>query len=70
MQSALYNDKCASLPWRETRQGRTVQKEVYYMNKYEVMYVIDTALDDQARTDVINRFSGLVEANGEIIDKQ
>ena len=39
------------------------------MNKYEVMYVIDTALDDQARTDVINRFSGLVEANGGTVER-
>ena len=27
------------------------------MNQYEVMYVIDTALEEQARTDLINRFS-------------
>ncbi len=39
------------------------------MNKYEVMYVIDTALDDQARTDVINRFSGLVETNGGTVER-
>ena len=34
------------------------------MNKYEVMYVIDTALEDQARADVITRFNGIVENNG------
>ena len=39
------------------------------MNKYEVMYVIDTALEDQARTDVINRFSGIVEANGGKVER-
>ena len=38
------------------------------MNQYEVMYVIDTALEEQARTDLINRFSGLVEANGGQVD--
>ena len=27
------------------------------MNKYEVMYVLDAALEDQARQDVISRFS-------------
>ena len=39
------------------------------MNQYEVMYVIDTALEDQARTDLINRFSGLVEQNGGQVDR-
>ena len=39
------------------------------MNKYEVMYVIDTALEDQARTDVINRFSAIVEANGGKVER-
>ena len=34
------------------------------MNQYEVMYVIDTTLDDQARAALINRFSELVVANG------
>ena len=39
------------------------------MNQYEVMYVIDTALEEQARTDLINRFSGLVELNGGQVDR-
>ena len=39
------------------------------MNQYEVMYVIDTALEEQARTDLINRFSGLVEGNGGQVDR-
>lgn len=39
------------------------------MNKYEVMYVIDTVLEDQARTDVIDRFSALVEANGGKVER-
>lgn len=39
------------------------------MNKYEVMYVIDTALEDQARTDVVNRFSSIVEANGGKVER-
>ena len=39
------------------------------MNQYEVMYVIDTAIDDQARNDLIARFSGLVEANGGKVDR-
>ena len=34
------------------------------MNKYEVMYVIDTALEDSARAELVNHFSGLVAANG------
>ncbi|MBR2572401.1 MAG: 30S ribosomal protein S6 [Clostridia bacterium] len=39
------------------------------MNQYEVMYVIDTALDDQARGAVIDRFSQLVEQNGGKVDR-
>ena len=39
------------------------------MNKYEVMYVIDTALEDQARADVVSRFSSIVEANGGKVER-
>ena len=39
------------------------------MNKYEVMYVIDTALEDQARADVITRFNGIVENNGGKVER-
>ena len=39
------------------------------MNQYEVMYVIDTALEEQARADLITRFSGLVESNGGQVDR-
>ena len=39
------------------------------MNKYEVMYVIDTALEDSARTELINRFSELVTKNGGEVDR-
>ena len=34
------------------------------MTNYEVMYVIDTALEDSARAEVIARFSDIVTANG------
>ena len=33
------------------------------------MYVIDTALDDQTRSDLIARFSALVAANGGTVDR-
>ena len=39
------------------------------MNQYEVMYVIDPALEDSARVEVINRFSDLVEKNGGKVDR-
>lgn len=39
------------------------------MNQYEVMYVIDTALDEQARANLIKRFSDLVEANNGQVDR-
>ena len=34
------------------------------MNKYELVYVIDTALDDDARKVVIDRFNGMIEQEG------
>ena len=39
------------------------------MNQYEVMYVIDPALEDSARAELINRFSDLVVKNGGEVDR-
>ena len=39
------------------------------MNQYEVMYVIDAALEDRARVELIDRFSDLVKKNGGEIDR-
>ena len=39
------------------------------MNQYEVMYVIDTALEDTARAELINRFSEIVTANGGNVER-
>ncbi len=39
------------------------------MNQYEVMYVIDAALEDSVRTELINRFSDLVVKNGGEVDR-
>ena len=39
------------------------------MNQYEVMYVLDTGLEDQARIDAIARFAGIVTQNGGVIDR-
>jgi len=39
------------------------------MNQYEVMYVIDTNVDDSARAELINHFSGIVEANGGKVER-
>ena len=39
------------------------------MNQYEVMYVIDAALEDSARIELIGRFSDLVKKNGGEIDR-
>jgi small subunit ribosomal protein S6 len=47
-----------------------VHKEVKMnMNQYEVMYVIDPALEDSARSELINRFSDLVVKNGGEVDR-
>lgn len=34
------------------------------MNKYELVYVIDAGLEDEARKAVIDRFNGMIEQNG------
>ena len=39
------------------------------MNKYEVMYVIDAALEESARNELISYFSGIVEKNAGTIDR-
>jgi small subunit ribosomal protein S6 len=39
------------------------------MNQYEVMYIIDTQLEEAARQDLVARFSALVEQNGGTIDR-
>ena len=39
------------------------------MNQYEIMYVIDAALEDSARIELIDRFSDLVKKNGGEIDR-
>lgn len=39
------------------------------MIQYEVLYLIDTAIEEQARKDLIARFSDLVEANGGKVDR-
>ena len=39
------------------------------MNQYEVMYVIDPALEDSARIELIDRFSDLVKKNGGEVDR-
>lgn len=39
------------------------------MNQYEVMYIIDPAVEDQQRAEMISRFSSLVEQNGGQLDR-
>lgn len=39
------------------------------MNNYEVMYVIDTAVEDSARADLIKRFADVVTANGGNVER-
>ena len=47
-----------------------VHKEVKHsMNKYEVMYVLDAALEESARNELISHFSGIVEKNAGTIDR-
>ena len=46
-----------------------VHKEVKVLNKYELLYVIDSAMEDQARTDLIAQFQTLMTNNGATVDK-
>ena len=39
------------------------------MNKYEVVYIIDPAVEDEARKTLINRFNELITGNGGSVDK-
>ena len=39
------------------------------MNKYEVLYVIDPAMEDEPRKELIERFSGIITGNGGTVDK-
>lgn len=39
------------------------------MNKYEVLYVIDAAMEDQARSKLIAQFSELMTNNGATVEK-
>ena len=42
-----------------------VQKEVKeIMNKYELIYIIDTAVEETARKELIEKFNGIITANG------
>ena len=39
------------------------------MNKYELIYIIDTAVEESARKELIERFSGIITNNGGVIEK-
>ena len=39
------------------------------MNRYELTYIIDTAVEENARKELIEKFSGLIMANGGEIEK-
>lgn len=39
------------------------------MNQYEIMYIIDPAVEDAARIELINRFSDLVVKNGGEVER-
>ena len=39
------------------------------MNRYELTYIIDTALEENARKELIEKFSSLITANGGEVEK-
>ena len=34
------------------------------MNKYELIYIIDTTVEEAARKELIEKFNGIIAANG------
>ena len=39
------------------------------MNRYELTYIIDTSLEEEARKELIEKFSELIKANGGEVEK-
>lgn len=39
------------------------------MNKYEVMYIMDPALEEEPRKELVERFNTLITDNGGTVDK-
>ena len=39
------------------------------MNKYELIYILDAALEENARKDLIEKFNGIIAANGGEVTK-
>ena len=39
------------------------------MNKYEVVYIIDPAVEEDARKELIAKFNALIADNGGTVDK-
>lgn len=39
------------------------------MNRYELTYIIDTAVEETARKELIEKFSGLIKLNGGEVEK-
>ena len=46
-----------------------VHEEVKRMNKYEVVYIIDPAVEEEARKALIAKFNDLITGNGGSVDK-
>lgn len=39
------------------------------MNKYEVVYIIDPAVEEEARKELVAKFNALIADNGGVVDK-
>ena len=39
------------------------------MNRYELTYIIDTKLEETARKELIERFNGILQQNGGVVEK-
>ena len=39
------------------------------MNRYELTYIINVALEEEARKELIEKFSGIIQQNGGVVEK-
>ena len=50
--------------WNIAEAGGCGKESERIMNKYELIYIIDTAVEETARKELIEKFNGIIAANG------
>ena len=49
--------------------GQTVQKEVKNVNKYEILYIIDNDIDEEAKNQTVDKFKNQVLSLGGTVEE-